>query len=566
MSVRVALGGAAALAYLVASCSLMGLDEYDLQPCEPYEPCLELNAGLPSGQCEEYVCAESGLGCVLQARDRDQDGHADADACAARDDLGDLDCDDEPGDDSTLRWFGHAEHCDGIDNDCDGWIDEGAAFTNEQAAEHLVDDGETGISSAAADDGTTYVALSGDGHANTLLQLSGSEIEDRNPFEAGPSCELLGGDSEQCVFSELAVAATDALLFGAAIHRSGCLAGQLRVAVRPEPSPYLGLADPPEASNLRFGVDIDPESAGSCTRSSACVGASRPALAVLPAVGDAPAQGVLVWLSPRAADCGEDDACRACPDTGVADLFGIGLWVETDENGPFLLGTNDGRSAAFGESTIDSPALAAFDGGYLLAHASRDRIELRFLPRLETSGASLLARERSGGLDIAGARHVALTFDPASSSHARGLALAWRDAAPGGRTLRVAPLAFDRGADPAFVPARDPIAIETEAPVRRGPLLVYSRQGFAVSQPGNRSGGWLVTWVEGDADGGIERLMAARIAESEGRRLGRPFQIAQGTFRALFAPPREASDDTSFGIGYVAEGKLHVDRLRCPPR
>ena len=35
MSVRVALGGAAALAYLVASCSLMGLDEYDLQPCEP---------------------------------------------------------------------------------------------------------------------------------------------------------------------------------------------------------------------------------------------------------------------------------------------------------------------------------------------------------------------------------------------------------------------------------------------------------------------------------------------------------------------------------------------------
>ena len=112
--------GALVIALVLPQCSLTGLDDFALAACVTNAECEPLNVrrGFGADACQRFVCETSTHQCALRAADRDGDGEASL-AC------GGGDCDD-----SNARVHGGrnavAEICDGLDNDCDAIIDEGA--------------------------------------------------------------------------------------------------------------------------------------------------------------------------------------------------------------------------------------------------------------------------------------------------------------------------------------------------------------------------------------------------------------------------------------------------------
>lgn len=96
---------------MVSSCSLLGLDQVRVSPCDRCEA-LNVRDGLEG--CSIWQCDEANGYCVLGPPDLD----GDLDVSAA---CGGTDCDD--GDDTVAGTAN--EQCDGVDNDCNGIVDDG---------------------------------------------------------------------------------------------------------------------------------------------------------------------------------------------------------------------------------------------------------------------------------------------------------------------------------------------------------------------------------------------------------------------------------------------------------
>ncbi len=102
-----------------AGCTFTGLGRYDIGNCNAgntpksldEDPCRNLD--LATVGCLRYQCNAATGRCEQRARDFDRDGNPDV-AC------GGSDCDDRDG----LRRSGRAETCDGVDNDCNGIVDD----------------------------------------------------------------------------------------------------------------------------------------------------------------------------------------------------------------------------------------------------------------------------------------------------------------------------------------------------------------------------------------------------------------------------------------------------------
>lgn len=116
----------------LVECSLLGLGDFEPMQCIPGEQdykCDDKNMdeGIDlSTDCRIFQCSKEGVGCEKRERDLDNDGYSDKTLCF-REDAGQnkdselFDCRDDADDIHE----GAEEKCDALDNDCDGYIDEG---------------------------------------------------------------------------------------------------------------------------------------------------------------------------------------------------------------------------------------------------------------------------------------------------------------------------------------------------------------------------------------------------------------------------------------------------------
>jgi hypothetical protein len=564
----------------LASCSALGLGEYDALACDvPGEvsPCDALNAALPEGQCEKYYChRETGRGCELRPRDDDGDKHADALVCSGVPGLGDLDCDDSPSS-GKERHFGLAERCDGIDNDCDDFIDEdtppkdeGTAIALTQRIEQL---SHVEIDPTADRGALLAVTQPDSGAASSAIEafvLDGDALlEPRALVPVATPC-LGTPHPENCKFAQLAVATAPPRLIAAGIHRRFCLQGQLRVGLGTLEPLDLSLTDAPEQSNVGAGIDVDPIS--TCTVSTGCAGASDPVLAALPAAREGEdAQALAVWRAPADQGCSES-SCAACKHAAHSVLVGIGLFVEErSRSGPLLIGSGGGRAQALGMGAVGAPALVAFSpantslAGYVLAYPSTDRVELLFLPRLDVR-QPLATGMRSGHIEQPDVTRVTLGTHHDRNGNIDGVALASVVMTQVGSSIEFVELSLTQGEAPHIASGVEPRSLPALGRVVGAPALLHTHEGFSISaaEGSGPEGGWLVLWIEQATEGDETRLMSARIADRDRKVLGDPVELASGDVSLPFAAiDRSTPGSTGLRFGYVHDRELRVRRMTC---
>jgi hypothetical protein len=118
-----------ALVVAAGACTFGGLADYAIDMCDPAatqsaDPCDRLNAG-DATRCDPYVCDGPSRHCVRGKRDDDRDGDSPL-SC------GGTDCDDK---DAKKSGVVQTETCDELDNNCNGFADEGVVVaTRERAA------------------------------------------------------------------------------------------------------------------------------------------------------------------------------------------------------------------------------------------------------------------------------------------------------------------------------------------------------------------------------------------------------------------------------------------------
>lgn len=97
----------------LSGCSLIGLDDFEIPPCMGPNSCDALNIanGIPLDQCMRYQCVAGR--CVFGLADSDGDSFASLEC-------GGDDCDDT----SAAAFPGGSEMCDGVDNNCNGTVDD----------------------------------------------------------------------------------------------------------------------------------------------------------------------------------------------------------------------------------------------------------------------------------------------------------------------------------------------------------------------------------------------------------------------------------------------------------
>jgi hypothetical protein len=552
------------------SCSALGLDDYDVFECDPGQRCELLNAAL-DGECLQYTCSPSGRGCELTAYDGDYDGHPSRVLCADEPDIAELDCDDE----TNRRYPDLAETCDGLDNDCNTFIDEGVV-PEELVIDEELEEGTEQISVVSSGDlppllavtrfdGASHITQSWRVHERTLEDpklLAFNSVDDDRLTEVCSSEE----HSAPCRIKQLAIGASNDTLLGVAVQRSGqCGEGQLRAGTGTLSDALLDLNASATDSNVRFGIDVDPMQ-DYCTRSGECVGAENPALGMLGRAGEHVEQALAAWHAPSASAC--EEAC-ACP--GAFQIMGLGLFADVDDDDRrYASGTHAGHAEPIGNGDATGvPAIAAFesserDSGYFLAYPAGDRIELRFIPRFDQRD-TITKGALEGRIDADDALHVAVSerlFAAADPAEPHGLAVAFVEA---DNALRFAPLSLDRDErNAAFTALAEPLQLPTQGNLVTRPLLLYAPDGFTADDASGSHGGWLVLWLEEAA--GMQTLRAVRIAEAELRVLGEPLELARGPVGYPFVFLKQASGKPSvLRYGFVRDDTLRVSRITCDP-
>jgi hypothetical protein len=506
--------------------------------CESDDDCDALNQAEKLEQsCITYQCRTDHKGCEKQPRDKDRDGVPDRRACADQGYGEKLDCDD----DDDARAEGLKESCDGIDNDCDETIDEGALGPDSlRELESVSLGGVSSLAFAGADDQLLVLATRQELslRRTTLLRWPRNSIETLQDPEQS-NCQ---GQLAKCALDPLAVAVTPTLLVALGIEATGVRRGTPRLGVRKDWSgDWTGslLWDAsdatPSASNLRDGLDP--------SRSCSTSPAAREPRVALRARGEAGAEGLAVW--------------RQGP--GASALFGIGF--EVDAAGRRVEGVSGPCSAPLGDAEQlgqDPPSMQAWTGarpGYFVAYDSARGVELARVGSLSGGAAPAFSGADAAWLDEPNARHVAL----ASSTDGSALGLAWRVPASGGWQVRFAEQAL-KGSDAQFGVQPEPFDVSGNVDLLEGPHLAHIPQGVLQDPQGAQ--GWLVLWVE--AAGGIQRLMGVRIAKAGENSAELPFALLEApSIQHAFAYARS---DRPPGYGFVTAndgGQLNIGSLEC---
>ncbi|MEQ9078525.1 MAG: putative metal-binding motif-containing protein [Sandaracinaceae bacterium] len=540
----------------LGGCSLVvsGLEPPE---CTSNDQCAVLNEmeGISNDACTLYQCDAELDRCVLGTRDADRDGLVAAE-CAGPGDV--ADCNDAA--------MGGSERCNGVDDDCDGVIDE--AFMQDEmlisplpgalAENRLPLTDATGSGVVASGTGETGLAVAHATGGQATFGLFGGEsvmgptamsyqrtrrLDMLSAWDLEMGCHVRSTDSMSftagsCRFDDLAFGLSAQSVFVATVNGSGCTEGQLRVGYMPRTEAARAQVierGPLRRSNAFFGIDTDPAMTGgrACTgasRAGGSLGATRPAIGAL-----ADEQALVAWL---AAPLGRD-ACGGAPvDVEVLalhrqmDAGGTRGWVTaSNEAQPQVIGSTSGGGA---------PAIDDLGQGYVVAFPSEGGIALRWVARMDTPPAFPGSGDPNdrAGLETGPLRIVELgtiaTDGPAEdiglasgtiTMQGTFLGVTWRTgcgSADGRVWFRqlVLPAASDGFTlDESLSRA----AVElTVSPGEVGPpAIVFEFDGFL--QPGvegarpaagsAEDGGWVVAWTQGGA------VLARRLSEMDGQLL-----------------------------------------------
>lgn len=401
-----------------AGCSALGLASFDIAQCNDSADCSAINNRnrVPEDACERFVCefprnamgqpiAGAAGSCVRGIRDDDADGAINP-ACAREGLL--VDCNDG---DPTVR-SGSAEVCDGADNDCDGVIDDGAAAPLSHArviASALagpVFTPDLGVLVAGAPGArvigavpTAGVIMSAPVTYRMHTPPTDAEARVCTPRRSGTISQgmLVAGcpnyragalpgeppvTAGSCEMAETELAPSRGALMMAAVNRSGCIAGQLRIGLMPSiAAGGVELRGPIGRSNLWLGVDLGPDG---CTGAGASRGVHGLSFEGVPADPD---RALAVFLG-----AGSDRACGA----GPAPVRILGVARQPASAGAtsieVLNGSSSGVPQTLAMSTARPGTTPALSGdAVLVAHAETDgsivvsRVSPSFpLPRVHT--------------------------------------------------------------------------------------------------------------------------------------------------------------------------------------
>jgi hypothetical protein len=513
------------------SCSLL-VDDLSLSPCSTRDDCEQANRALnvAATALRRYQCVASR--CALSPRDDDGDGDPAREA-------GGRDCDDHDalrvGDPINPR---AREVCDGVDNDCDGLVDEGVIGPrNAGEAVQAVAAGErVAWSHGAAGDLTA--AIVSDTRVARMVTVRGASAADAaqvvyrahtsdnldEPVRLQSGCWVVtsaGPVFEQCDVGEMALDEVPgaASYFAVAVNRAGCDRGQIRVGRLDASAGARGAFEqigPAARSNVFAGVAVDPTTR--CTGA----GASRPAVASLRA-GETP-RALAAWVSSSAASAA---ACGAAP----AEVMGLGLWLVAGSAGGapvrWVAATQRATPQSLGQTAGSvAPSIVAWDevGWFVAMSDGQGRAALRFVSALSATvpvgdSPPLAADAAPSPLPSGGAAdHVRVALSGRPRADGRELGVVWTEGCGPAASVWFARVLYRTSPAPAAFVASTPVRV-----AERGsdPVVAWSaaaalapgsmRGGATV--PAEQSGAWTVAWIE---RGEPERVLARRMSEVDG--------------------------------------------------
>lgn len=545
------------------SCSLV-VDDLSLSPCLTRDDCEQANRALNIAPAAllRYQCVAAR--CTLSARDDDADGDPALEA-------GGRDCDDHDarrlGDPVSPR---AREVCDGVDNNCNGVVDEGVvAPRNAGDAVQSVVSSERVAWSPGPADALTAMIVSESRTARIVTVRGASAAEAAQVSYRAHSSDNLaeavrlqngcwvasraGPVFEQCDVGEMALDEVPGAesFFAVAVNRAGCNSGQIRVGRLDASSSSRGAFEqigPAARSNLFAGVAVDPSTR--CTGD----GVSLPAVASL-RTGTAP-RALAAWVSTSAE---RQTPCRA----PAAEVMGLGLWLVSGSAGGvpvrWVTGTQQARPQSLGHTTGNAaPSIVAWDDvGWFIAMADQaGRASVRYVgamaatpptgesPPLTIDAAQ--AQLQGGGA----ADHVRLAVSGRARADGRELGVVWSEGCGAASSVWFARVLFRTTPAPAAFVASVPVRV-----AERGTEPVIAWSGAMALVPGStrggetiraeQSGAWVVAWTEPDA---TARVLARRMSEFDGA--------------AIDEAPTELGNAAGLGVRSVAIAAQQAGALR----